>query len=436
MLEKQSPPPQGTDISDTDRPPEELAKEMTSLALEKKRAQKQAAKKRAAAAQARTGPAADPVYAPARQARRKSRHLGMMLSFVLLVLLPVSGAGYYLWEHAQDQYTSDLGFTVRSEEAPSAVDLLGGLSSLSNSSSSDSDILYEFIQSQEMVKRVDDQLGLHAMYSLHHDIDPLLSLPKDSSIEDLVRYWHRMVLISYAPGTGLIELKVKAFTPQDAQNIAQLIFTESSKMINQLSAIAREDAIRYAREELDQVVEQLKTARQNLTAFRSRTQIVDPSADIQLQMGLLNTLQQQLGNELINYDVLLINIQPNDPRLEQSEQRIAALRARIAQEREKFGSGGDAADGEDYATLVAEFERLTVEQEFVEQKYSGALKNYDIAQAEAQRQSRYLAAYLAPTLAESPQYPRRLLLLGLTALFSLMVWSTGCLLYYSLRDRR
>jgi len=381
-------------------------------------------------------PPPDPVYAPARSARAKPRHWLLLLSFLSLVCAPLGMTGAYLWTRAVDQYTSSLGFTVRREEAPSAVDILGGLSNLSGASSSDSDILYEFIQSQELVATVDAQLDLRNLYTRYHDTDPVFSLPPESAIEDLVRYWQKMVLISYAPGTGLIELKVKAFTPQEAHAIAEAIFAESSRMINQLSAIAREDAMRYAREELDAAVEQLKTARQALTAFRSRTQIVDPSADIQLQMGLLNTLQQQLGTELINYDLLLTSVQDSDPRLQQSQQRISAIRERIRQEREKFGGGGSATDGEDYATLVAEFERLSVDREFAEQKYTGALQNYDVAQAEAQRQSRYLAAYLNPTLAQSPEYPRRLLLLGLAALFLLIAWSTMVLILYSLRDRR
>ncbi|WP_192963758.1 sugar transporter [Phycobacter azelaicus] len=381
-------------------------------------------------------PPADPIYAPARPARRQRRHWMLFLSFLVCVILPSFITGGYLWTRAVDQYTSSVGFTVRREDTPSAVDLLGGLGAFSGASSSDSDILFEFIQSQELVERVDETLDLHSLYSRHHTTDPVFSLAPDSSIEDLVDYWQRMVLISYAPGTGLIELKILAFTPEEARAIAQEIFRESSEMINMLSAIAREDATRYAREELDTAVAQLKQARQALTSFRSRTQIVDPSADIQMQMGLLNTLQQQLGKELIDYDLLLTSVQQGDPRLQKSQQRIAALRARIEAERDKFGSGRETASGEGYATLVAEFERLMVDREFAEKKYTGALSNYDIALAQAQRQSRYLAAYLHPTLAESAEYPRRPLLMGLTVLFLLIAWSTSALIYYSLRDRR
>lgn len=377
-----------------------------------------------------------PVLPPASPARVKNRHILLVLSFIICVLAPAAGAGWYLWTQAVDQYTSDVGFTVRREEAPAASDILGSFTNLSTASSSDSDILYEFIQSQEMVKQVDDVLDLRSLYAKPYDIDPFFSLHPDPSIEDLHKFWQSMVQISYASGTGLITLKVFAFSASDAQAIAEEIFTNSSQMINELSAIAREDAMRYAREELEIAVEQLKKARQDLTSFRSRTQIVDPSADIQLQMGLLNTLQQQLGEELITYDLLLKNTQGSDPRLTQAEQRITAIRERVRQERQKFGAGGDAAEGDDYATLVAEFERLVVDREFAETKYTAALSNFDVAQAQAQRQSRYLAAFVRPTLAESAEYPQRILVLGLAILFLFVFWAILALMYYSLRDRR
>lgn len=359
-----------------------------------------------------------------------------MLSFLVVVVAPLAVTAYYLWERAEDQYASSVAFTVRREEAPSAVDLLGGLSNLSSGGSSDSDVLFEFIQSHELVREIDERLDLRALYSVPYESDPIFSLVPDASIEELLDYWRRMVRISYAPGTGLIEVQVLSFDARASQQIAEEIFAESTRMINALSAIAREDAMRYAREELGTALEQLSTARQALTAFRSRNQIVNPDADIQVQMGLLGSLQQMLGRELIDYDLLRETAREADPRVVQAERRIAAIRERIREERLKFGSGGTEDEAGDYAEVVAEFEKLSVEREFAENKYTAALSNFDAAQANAQRQSRYLAAFMQPTLAESAEYPRRDLILGLVALVLFGGWCIMVLVYYSLRDRR
>jgi len=216
---------------------------------------------------------------------------------------PTALCGWYLWERAADRYMSTVGFSVRTEEAGSAIESLVGISGLSGSSSTDTEILYDFIQSQGLVRLVDDELDLRTIWSRPDpDLDPIFAYHAPGTIEDLTQYWRRMVKVYNIGTTGLLELRVQAFDPQDAQNIAESIYTNSSIMINELSAIAQADATRYARDELDVAVERLKTAREAITNFRNRTQIVNPEASIQSQMGILSSLQSELAQTLIDLD--------------------------------------------------------------------------------------------------------------------------------------
>ncbi|MGC9371090.1 MAG: sugar transporter [Paracoccaceae bacterium] len=375
----------------------------------------------------------------AEPARMKRRHWGLLAGFVLFVVIPLAATIWYLWAVSEDQYASTTGFTVRQEEAADASDILGGLAQFAGGSTgSDTDILYEFIQSQELVKAIDARLDLVGHYSAHWDSDPLFSLWPSADAEDLLWFWRRVVHISYDQSSGLVELRVVAFDPDYAQSVAQAIVAESQKMINALNAQAREDAMRYARADLDDAVERLKKAREALTAFRTRTQIVDPESDLQGRMGVLNNLQQQLAEALIEYDLLVGSTNPSDPRLAQAQKRIQVIRERIAAERENFASDNVELGqvGEDYPTLIAEYESLTVDREFAEETYRAALAAVDVARANASRQSRYLATYVRPTLPESSEFPQRFVLAGLAALFLFLAWAILALIYYSIRDRR
>jgi capsular polysaccharide transport system permease protein len=371
----------------------------------------------------------------AQPARPRARHRLMIASFIVMVLVPIAVCGIYLWTRASDQFASKVGFSVHTEEITAGVSgLLGGLTQLSGSTTRETDILYEYIHSQQMVAAVDAELDLRTLYSQPEN-DPVFSFNRAGTIEDLTEFWHRMVKIFYDSTTGLIELRVLAFQPQDAQEIATVIFRESDTMINMLSAIAREDTTRYVTEELTRAEGRLSSARAALTAFRSRTQIVDPAAAVQGQMGLLNTLQQQLAEALIESDLLRQTSRESDPRVAQFDRRIAVIQQRIDEERMKFGLGSSTEGGDDFATVIAEFERLTVEREFAEQVYLTALASFDAARIEAHRQTRYLAAYLSPTLAERAAYPQRTILLGLVAIFALLGWGICLLIFYSVRDR-
>ena len=386
--------------------------------------------------QQRPQPATRPIMikATASRARPKRRHWMLLVTLLLIVILPTCGAGFYLYRIAVDQYHSTVGFSVRKEEISSPVDILGaGITNLSGSQTSDTDILYEFIQSQEMVEAVDAKLDLRTLYS-KPDYDPVFAFDPTGSREDLVDYWNRVVRIFYDSGTQLIELRVTAFEPEDAQNITQAIFEESSRMINNLSAIARADATRYAREELDRAEARLRDARLAVQEFRSKNQIVDVAADIQGQTGLITSLEAQQAEALIEFDVTR-DANPNDPRLTALQRRIDVIAARIDSERGKLGVS-DTGDRESYAILVGRFEALTVDREFAETTYTTTLAAFDAAVSEAQRQSRYLAAYIQPTQAEESRYPQREVLLAMVFGFMFLVWALIALIFYSIRDRR
>ena len=350
-------------------------------------------------------------------------------------MAPSAVTGWYLWGVAADQYASKVGFSVRREEGSSAMDLLGGIGALSGSSSSDTDILYEFIQSQRMVADIDGRIDLRTMWSIPES-DVVFAYDPSGTIEDLVDYWGDMVRLSYDSGAGLIEVEARAFTAPDATRIAEEIFAESSEMINKLSSIAQEDAIGYARDELDTALERLKAARETVTRFRNINQLVDPTLELQTQAGLLGSLEAQLAEQLIEVDLLRDTGNGSDPRLVQAQRRVEVIQNRIDAERAKLGVSGAGATSSAFADLVGEYERLTVDREFAEVAYTSALRNFDGAQADARRKSRYLAAYMEPTRAEAAIYPQRLTLLGLVSLFLFLGWAIVTMILYSFKDRR
>lgn len=373
----------------------------------------------------------EPVLPPASPAQLKPRHYGMAISFILVVLIPSIISAFYLYARAADQYASYVGFSVRSEAAANPVEVLGGLGSLVGASSTtDSDVLYKFIQSRDLVERVNERLDLRAIWSKAPD-DPIFGFRGDNALEDLMAEWDRKVRIYY--DNGMIDLRILAFDPQDARNIANAILDEGGILINQLNDIAREDALRYSRNELERAQERLREARQAMSEFRHRYQLVDPSADVQGQIGVVSSLQQQLAEQLVSLGLLRANAQPDDPRITQTELRIQVIREQIEAERQKFGSnGGDVA----LSDVVGQYETLAVDRQFAETTYTAALASYETARAEAVRQSRYLAAYIRPTLAQEAEFPQRLKLMVMIAGFLSLIWIIGSLVFYSLRDRR
>lgn len=373
---------------------------------------------------------------PAPPARLRRRHAGLLASFALIVLLPLAVVAAYLARVAAPQYESTLAFSVRQEEAPAPAALFGAFTGLGTPGAADADILYAFLESQDLVARIDAALGLREIYAAHGGADPVFAFDSQGTIEDLTDHWRRMTKIAYDPGTGLIELRVWAFDPDDAQAVAGAVLAESTALINSLSDAARADATRHAETDLALASAALAGARQRLTEYRARTQIVDPGADIQGRMGLLAELQARLADEMIRVDLLELRTRPDDPRLNEGRQVTQVIEDRIAAERRRLGAGGGAVTGRDYATALAEYSRLAVDLEIAEEAYATARAALDLGRAEARRQSRYLAAHIRPTRAERATAPDAAIILGGAAFFLTLGWAVMALVFYSLRDRR
>lgn len=370
-------------------------------------------------------------------ARIQPRHRALMFGMTLVIALPVLLVSIYLVFFAKPQFASEVGFTIRQEESGSASDIMGGLSGLLGSPvQSNADLLFEYVQSQEIVRQISAEFDLRTHYSEGWPWDPAFSIWPSATIEDLHAFWNRMARITYDQSSGLMLVQIRARDPLTAQQLAQLVVSESERMINNLNATARADSMRNAEVDLESALERLRSAREALAHFRARTQILDPQADIQGRMGVLNVLQQQLAEALVEYDLLLTQTEStNDPRLRQLERRVEVIRNRIDEERRIFTQQNVTVDQTDYPSLLAQYESLLVDQTFAEATYQAALTAADTARSNADRQTLYLANFIRPSLAESAQYPQSLLIIFLTAVFATLAWSVMALIYYSLRDR-
>lgn len=129
---------------------------------------------------------------PVRLARLRMRHIAALVSFALMVLVPILISTWYLWTRAADQFASTFAFSIRSEEASSGIELLGGIADLSGSGANDSDILYDYLRSQHLVEKMQSSLDLAALWSAPKR-DPIFAYNNTGLIEDLHSHWNRMV---------------------------------------------------------------------------------------------------------------------------------------------------------------------------------------------------------------------------------------------------
>jgi capsular polysaccharide transport system permease protein len=86
------------------------------------------------------------------------------------------------------------------------------------------------------------------------------------------------------------------------------------------------------------------------------------------------------------------------------------------------------------AEVAANYEELVVDREFAEKAYVSALSSLERARVEADRQQRYVAAFVRPTLPEGALYRRRIVASITVFAIALVLWALGVLIVYATRD--
>ena len=391
-------------------------------------------------------PVEEVAAAPRRRALETGHWVGL-ISFVLVVALPVILAGWYLWSRAADQYASHMGLTVQQDAAINPADLVNGLvlEFGGQSPQSDTDILFEFLQSPALVATLSERIDLASHYSAPFDVDPVFALRPGATLADVIDYWWRIVYLRYDTSSGLIDVRVQAFDPEMAERIAHEILAEATLVIENLATQAREDAIRFAVEDVDRAQTRLRAARQNLIGFQSQSQILDPDTDIAGRLAIIASLQGDLAEALIAFDALRVTARATDPRIEAGARRIEVIRQRIDAERTTMaaaagGTGteiGPETEGADtYPALLAEFQRLASERSHAVESLNRAFIALDRARSNAAQQNRYVIPYIAPTRPDDAVHPKRALWFLAVLGAGLATWFLINVAYVSIRDRR
>ncbi|HKK37221.1 MAG TPA: hypothetical protein VJ994_13080 [Paracoccaceae bacterium] len=386
-----------------------------------------------------------PASGAARRARRRAlvSRIAVWGSFVALVAAPTAIAGWYLYAKAADQYASEVSFAVRSLDGalPSPVmELFGGGG---DSTTGDTQMLFEYLQSQPMVERVDDRLALREIYN-RPEADPVFALGDAETIEELLDYWNRAVTVSYDSTAGIIDVEVRAFRPGDAKRVAEAVLDESETLINGLSTGARADAVRFAEIDLAEAEQRVRDARLALQSFREAQGTADVAGDITQEMGLIAQLRARRAEIEGDIESRRSVLSSDSPVLEAMERRLAAVDAQIATAEARIADGEidpggagslSATPRGTLAEAAGVQERLQVELEFATNMYTSAQSALEAARAEARRQQRYLATHIAPTLSQEPRYPERLFwTVGIFGV-ALLSWAILLLITSSIRDR-
>ena len=354
-------------------------------------------------------------------------------SFIIFVAVPVVTAAVYYFFVAADQYVAEFRFALRSAEPERHDPVLFFQESIAPSVMGlDSFVVVQYLASRAIIDDLSTTLDLREIFS-RSEADWPVRLDLPVSIEELVRYWKRQVDAFFDATNGTIVVRARAFTPQDALKLAEGILASSERLVNELSARARRDALRNADEEVGRAEKRLKSALTRLREFRDKEGIIDPRKTADATVALAGRVRDELVRAGTELSTLKHYMRDDAPSIKMLEARVQSLEAqRRAVESEVTDT--EKTRSEALSRVMGSYEQLESERAFAENTYQHALQALDRSRINADRQQVYLATFVQPTLPEEALYPRRLQSFAVASGVAFVVWMIGGFILQSLRD--
>lgn len=374
--------------------------------------------------------------------KRRARSNGVFISFVIAVVLPVLLAtGYFGW-FASNQYVVEFRFAVSdTSPTPSAAAMSSSIMSMISGGSSGSATLEnymvaDYLTSRQAIEELERRIKVKELYS-RPEADWWARFDPSEPMEKFVPYWQKMVTANYDMITGLAVAQVRAFTADDAYQIGNSLVQLSEELINRIANRANIDAVRFAEREVERLQERLKAIRVNVTEYRNRVGVIDPTTSV---VAGNSTVQTTLQTNLASLETQLTSLLgrhllPTSPAVQTLQNQIKATKDQLAAIESTVGSGKDRAGGAALSKVVSEYEQLAMEQTFAQTMVTGAMAALDQARANAAAQHIYITPYVRPSLPESSTYPRRAFSVLVSGLVAFAAWLIGLLIFRSIRER-
>ncbi len=402
--------------------------------------------RRAAGLQPREPAPAGPVgwpataqYAIALVERRRARSRRMLAWFALVVLLPtLLTAGYSLLV-ASPRYTSSFELTYQTYKGSSSL-ASGLVQSVTGTSQNNlvdlGTIVYEYLRSSALADKLDADLDLRRHFE-SSEIDWLSRLRSGSSREAFLSYFRSRVKVSQGLG-GYVEVDVEAFDPGFAQTLAKAIVSAADGMVDDLTARARANEVKFAEAELTRQEERVTKARAALTQFQNRQGDQDPTRAANQLGTIVGTIEGQLAEARGQLSNAAGSLAGNSPIVTQLKAKVAALEGQLKSEQGRLAAdrpAGVPGSAEPYSKVLDDYQALQLEQDFARNAYMAAQQGVVVARADAAKQQNYLVDFIPPTL---PQHATDTFPIQATAtvfLSMLLVFAFGSLVLGAARDQ-
>ncbi|WP_373886229.1 capsule biosynthesis protein [Campylobacter hyointestinalis] len=339
--------------------------------------------------------------------KQHKERLNRLDSFKTVIYIMVAVIFYYTFI-AADRYVSEVSLSVKSTDGGSSpVSSLSGIASLvgvASSSTEDIKLLQEYIKSLDMLQKLDEKINLRSLYE-KQKIDLFFRIYSSTSKESYLKYYRDRIHILFDDKTGLLNVAVEGFSPEDARIISATILEECERFINEISHNIAREQLRFAQGELESAKQKYKDAKNKLLEFQNQYGVFDPQSLAKTKAGFITEIELQISKKETELNTMRSYLNENAPEIVALKAELRANKEQLEKERRKVASN---ASQDKLNDVVAQFEALYLNLSFAEDVYKTAITAVETTRIEIGRKAKQVVIIQSPYVPDSAAYPKKM----------------------------
>ncbi|WP_154664843.1 hypothetical protein [Allorhizobium undicola] len=342
---------------------------------------------------------------------------------VTLVLPTLCGLIYYTMI-ASPGYESEVRFIVRSAVPMLSRDRYAGDSVEPKAKViQDTAILLNYLESPAIIQDLQKSIDLRKLFG-RDDIDFLSRLPDEPKQEELLQYWKRHHTASVNVKSGIVELEVTAFSPNEAQELLKLVLHLCEQQINAISAGMWNDLRQASQNDVDKTTREVTELRGKFRDMQNQTGVFDVGMSAESILSILTNVEAEIAQLQGRRSALIKSVEGNSPQLGDIDRRLASLQEQAKSLREKTaGTGGKAGNLADYSSM---FNQVKLDLQMAEGRMQSAISELEKVKLVSALQLVYVDNFTDPTLPDTNKYPRVVMNMFLQTLVLVVVCAAAC----------
>lgn len=348
-------------------------------------------------------------------------------SFAILVVLPVVVYGLYISLFASRMFETESRFAIRGAThhlLNSTAGTFGRAGFLVRlNSNQEAKIVENYIRSPGIIQDLSAVMPLREIYG-GRGIDYWSRLPADATFDDLAKYWRKMVTVSVEAISGVVVVRVRAFSPDDALRVSQAILARAEALVERMVDRIRQDTLDGSEREVRDAAGRSAVARNALLQYRDREGIIDADKSAKALLDTISKLREDKLSIESSMQTMLRHVSDDSPTIREMRNQLGSLveEIRIIETQLTRAHGGNRQTASE---AIRAYEVLKIDSTLADTHTAMAEQLLTQARSNFEAYLVHVQPYVQPSLPQRSLYLFPTVQTLVLFLQALMLWTIG-----------